>query len=1082
MARDGEAPAVSGLGRRRAASALVLLALAAASGSGGAFARPAADTVTITEGPSGETTSTSATFSFVGTGAVTHFRCALDTRVLSPCVPPVVYEVLAVGGHTFTVAGYRGETSVGVSASRDWTIVAPAPGPQPPSPPAPPPLQAVLALSTAAVAPSTPVVLDATGSTGAIQDLKYDLDGNGAYETSCGQTGKVAAAFASPGTYSVGVMTVAPEGAVATTSKQVTVSGAAQPPPGAKALSPGVTVAGACAGDGAAVNVVNALLCPTTLVVGVAEAAFPAGAPKGACFTRDTLPPPLSLERYLAPASQVVLVNGLRIQPSKGSRFLTIPVAKALGVDPGTARVSVSLGKPNVDLDGGHGPLTWNIGKPGAVGELQLDTDDRFLGLALPALKTPIVLTADHKARLAFRLKLPVPFERASGKLQLTTDNTAGPVIEAFTVKMDDIPIGPMTLEKVMLAYHQQGKVDAWDGSFALRLPPVGPGPTVGSTLSVRDGALTALAIEIKKENPGWGPIACCSYMTRLKGWYTGPDEEVKTHYTLGAETDLTAGPKILGWSLLKLTAAGRLHWHPDYGAVLEVEGDLHMVEKFKLASGSLFAKMGDGGTWIWFDGSASWNMIAFTATGTVSGAIGVVPGATVPWSLSGGVSVCVVFVDVCAGGKVAASAKGVAGCLWADVEVSTLAAGAVYYWNGSWSTFWGCSKEKVQGKVGALALESAGSGLAEARSIEIPAGMRSYLVKVSGAGGAPLVALVGPTGRRIVTPGPDEPKTDRKTWLAVAVPSENATYFDIGRPQAGTWRIEPLPGSAPIRGIGVAEPLPARLVRASVGGAGELRTLRYRIEPAGNQQVVFTEVGSGLRRTIATTTAATGTVRFSPGDGTPGVRTIEATVLRDGLVIRTEAVARFRATAARLPAPRVTLVRRGKSVAVRWLPVGGAAAYVVRATVEDGRLLTRQALARSTSLSIPAVGARDAIAVTVSAVSSGDRVGRTGTARLAASPTVDVPRTLRAAVVLRAGGFSIRCALPGDGSCAAAASLRGRTVASGTSPGRYGQVVAVRLKLTAAGRTALRAGGGTLRLTVEVPGEGARRVSVRVQ
>lgn len=1046
----------------------------------GAGAQLVPDSVTITSGPPRETTSTEATFTFTGAGAVTDFRCRLDTeRAFVPCTSPTSYRGLSTGARTFTVEGYRGTVPVGVSATWSWTVVASGPGPEPPpqpSPEPPPPApQAKLALSAAEIAPSAPVVLDATGSTGDVQELKYDLDGNGAYETSCGPAGKAVAAFATAGTYTVGVLAVAVTGAVAAASQQVAVSGPAKPPTGAKALGKGVALVGACAGGDAVEAAAKLYTCPATLVVGVAEAVFPAGAPAGACFAKETLGPPVSLDRYAAPAGQVVLVNGLRLQPSKGSRFLAIPAAAALGVDPGSARVSASLGTPNVDLDGGYGPLTWSVATPGTVGELALDADDRFLGLALPTLKTPVVLTADRRARLTLRVKLPKPIERASGELKLTTDNTTGPVIEAFTLKIPDIPIGPLALEDVKAAYHLDGKVDVWQGSFALQLPPVGPGPTVGSALEVRNGALTRLEIEMKKENPGWGPIACCAYMTRLKGWYTGPDEKVKSHYALGAETDLTAGPKILGWSLLKLTASGRLHWHPDFGAMLEVGGDLYLVEKFKMASGSLQAKMGSGGTWVWFEGTADWNMLVFTAKGTVAGSIGQAPGATVPWALSGGVDLCIEFVDLCAGGKVAASSKGAAACLYVDLDVTSVAAGAVYYWSGSLSTFWGCSKEKLKATVGALRRAAS-----EGAAIAIPAGMRSYLVKVAGVGGAPRVVLVGPTGRRIVTPGPDEPKTDRRTWLAVAVPEESATYVDIGRPEPGTWRIELLPGSVPIAAVSVGEPLPARIVTASVTGAGERRVLRYSIEPSDGQQVVFSEVGADVRRTLATVGDAAGEIEFAPSEGTAGVRTIEATVLRDGIALRTEQVARFRVAAGGLPAPRVSLTRRDGRVVARWLPVPGAAGYVVRATVDDGRQLLTRLAARATGWQIPSVTARTGVSVTVAAVSSGDRVGRSGSARLAPPRTVDVPARLRAATVLAAGGFTLRCALPADGVCAARAAVGGRPVAAGTSRGRYGQVVAVRLRLTAAGRAVLR-GGGALRLTVDVPGQGERTARVLV-
>lgn len=1071
-------------GRRRPGWLGLLLAVTLLAVTGTARPSAAVDTVTITDGPSGETTSTSATFSFTGTGAVTDFRCALDTRVLSSCVPPVTYGDLALGPHTFTVAGYRGDTAVGVSASRDWTIVAPAPGPQPPPPqpgPSPPP-QAVLTVGTGAVAPGALATLDGTASAGPVQELQYDLDGNGAYETKCGQGGKAGVAYTAPGTYTVGVMALFATGAVSTSQAQVTVAGSSASPPASKALGPKTVLVGGCVDTEPVAAAAKLYDCPPTVVVGVAEAAFPPGSPPGSCFQREVLGEPLSIERFVAPAGQAVILNGLRVQPSKGSSVILLSTLEHLGVAPGTARVAVSLAQPGVDLDSGYGPLSWNVAKPGTVGEVALGGfDDTFLGLKLPELKSPVVLTADRRAHLTLRLKLPKPIERASGKLQLTTDNTVGPVIEAFVLQVDEIPIGPMTLESVKASYHLDGKVDVWDGSFKLRLPPVGPGPTVGSALQVRNGLLTKLEVEMKKENPGWGPIACCVYMTRLKGSYTGPDEKVSSHYAIGAETDLTAGPKIFGWSLLKLTAAGRLHWHPDFGAMLEIDGEMFLAEKFSIATASLAAKMGTGNTWIWFDGTAKWDMIVFSAKGTVSGEIGDWTGKSPgQWYLGGGVDLCVEFIDICAGGKVAASTKGVAGCLYLDLDYTGIAAGGVYYWNGSWSTFWGCSKEKIKGKVGALQL-AANAAETEALSITIPTGMRSYLVKLSGVGGAPLVALVGPTGRRIVTPGPGEPTTDRRTWLAVAVPAESATYVDIGRPEPGVWRIERLPGSVPIRSVGVAEPLPARLVTASVTGAGEHRVLRYSVEPGERQQVVLTEVAADVRRTLATVNDATGQIAFSPAEGRPGVRTIEAAVVRDGLVIRTEQVARFRVSGAGLPAPRVSLARRGGSVRVRWLPVEGAAGYVARFALTDGRLFVRRLRARTTSTDVAGVGARMGATVSISAISSAGRVGRTATARLAGPATVVVPTDLSAATILRSGGLTVRCALPADGACTAEATVRGRLVARGSAGGSYGQLVSVRLRVTPSGRATLRAGGGRARISVSVPGVGVLTRSVGI-
>lgn len=128
-------------GARRVARAGAVVAAVATIAGSGALAQPLADSVSITSGPSGETTATSATFTFTGTGAVTAFRCQLDNaRTATPCSSPTTLSRLALGRHTFVVHGYRGDLAVGVSDRRTWTVVAPsAPPPPPPTTPSPTP-------------------------------------------------------------------------------------------------------------------------------------------------------------------------------------------------------------------------------------------------------------------------------------------------------------------------------------------------------------------------------------------------------------------------------------------------------------------------------------------------------------------------------------------------------------------------------------------------------------------------------------------------------------------------------------------------------------------------------------------------------------------------------------------------------------------------------------------------------------------------------------------------------------------------------------------------------------------------------
>jgi hypothetical protein len=80
---------------------------------------------TIVDGPSGTTTSTSATFTFSSSEAGSTFECSLDGGIFSTCSSPKAYSDLSTGEHTFQVRATDAAGNADASpASRIWTIVA----------------------------------------------------------------------------------------------------------------------------------------------------------------------------------------------------------------------------------------------------------------------------------------------------------------------------------------------------------------------------------------------------------------------------------------------------------------------------------------------------------------------------------------------------------------------------------------------------------------------------------------------------------------------------------------------------------------------------------------------------------------------------------------------------------------------------------------------------------------------------------------------------------------------------------------------------------------------------------------------
>jgi hypothetical protein len=83
----------------------------------------------ITSGPSGDTTSTTAAFEFAATEPGTTFECKLDAGAWESCTTGKSYSGLGVGSHTFLVRATDAAGNLDLSeAVRSWTVTQPAGG------------------------------------------------------------------------------------------------------------------------------------------------------------------------------------------------------------------------------------------------------------------------------------------------------------------------------------------------------------------------------------------------------------------------------------------------------------------------------------------------------------------------------------------------------------------------------------------------------------------------------------------------------------------------------------------------------------------------------------------------------------------------------------------------------------------------------------------------------------------------------------------------------------------------------------------------------------------------------------------
>jgi len=132
--------------------------------------------------------------------------------------------------------------------------------------------------------------------------------------------------------------------------------------------------------------------------------------------------------------------------------------------------------------------------------------------------------------------------------------------------------------------------------------------------------------------------------------------------------------------------------------------------------------------------------------------------------------------------------------------------------------------------------------------------------------------------------------------------------------------------------------------------------------------------------------TGASGTIRFAPALGSAGRRSIVALIDNGGLPLSRKAVASYIAPGPPHPQrPRRVQVRPGAhAFAVSFTPPAGAVRTLIRIAATDGRRLQQVVSLRTRRLSVPVIGFRDGITVTVTGIGADGRGGpaRTASAR----------------------------------------------------------------------------------------------------
>ena len=157
------------------------------------------------------------------------------------------------------------------------------------------------------------------------------------------------------------------------------------------------------------------------------------------------------------------------------------------------------------------------------------------------------------------------------------------------------------------------------------------------------------------------------------------------------------------------------------------------------------------------------------------------------------------------------------------------------------------------------------------------------------------------------------------------------------------------------------------------------MRISCWTLKPLPGQTVDFWEETSAghAGQQLATTSAAHGSVTFTPADGPAGTRKITAVVNGDGAPRKKLVLSSYNAPAPVAPGvPRgVRAVRHGRTLVVSWNAVQSAQAYDVRVRTNDRRHLGYAVTKRS--VSVPLFLPRTSATVMVTAITRDGRRGR---------------------------------------------------------------------------------------------------------
>ena len=353
---------------------------------------------------------------------------------------------------------------------------------------------------------------------------------------------------------------------------------------------------------------------------------------------------------------------------------------------------------------------------------------------------------------------------------------------------------------------------------------------------------------------------------------------------------------------------------------------------------------------------------------------------------LAGGIEVA--HVSACAGGEAHISSRGVSACF--NIADGTWTPGVGYLYGNSLPEFFagvagdGCKPSKFWEVNVRGARVSAGGGL----TFRVQKGEKAKTVELTGAGGAPAVTVSGPGGEQLASE--TNQMLHSKHLSAIHAARFDRTWIGVSDAKPGVYKIVPQPGSAAIANVRETHYEPNAEVKASVTGSGRRLVLSYDAGHAAGQSVSFFEHGKGTWELLKTVKGGKGKLKFTPGFGAGGKRTIAAQVEINGIPAPLLTLDRYKAppppTASRVKGVKV--VHRGSGLSVSWEKAPFAQAYAVVVDPDGGTVRSLRVKPKRHSAKLKGVSATEGGVVEVVAFGPLNDRGKPGRAKFKALRT----------------------------------------------------------------------------------------------